>query len=43
VPSVTLLVARQEWHPACNKLSGEVLVWLSVWIQVQMIAYGPAD
>jgi len=24
-------------------LSGEVLSWLSVWSEVQMIAYGPAD
>ena len=24
-------------------LSGEVLAWLSVWSEVQMIAYGPAD
>jgi len=26
---------RQEGHPACKKLSGEVLVWLSVWSKVQ--------
>jgi len=26
---------RQEGHPACNKLSGGVLAWLSVWIEVQ--------
>jgi len=25
------------------KLSDEVLVWLSVWSEVQMIAYGPVD
>jgi len=25
------------------KLSDEVLVWLSVWSEVQIIAYGPAD
>jgi len=24
-----LLVGRQEGHPACKKLSGEVLAWLS--------------
>jgi len=24
----TLLVGRQEGHPACKKVSGEVLVWL---------------
>jgi len=27
---VTLLVGRQEGHPAGKKLSGGVLVWLSV-------------
>jgi len=27
----TLLIGWQEGHPACKKLSGEVLVWLSVW------------
>ena len=25
----------QEGHPACKKLSGGVLAWLSVWIEVQ--------
>jgi len=30
-----LLVGRQEGPPACKKLSGEVLVWLSVWSKVQ--------
>jgi len=29
-----LLVGRQEGHLACKKLSGEVLVWLSVWSEV---------
>jgi len=33
--SLTLLVGRQEGHPACKKLSGAVLAWLSVWSQVQ--------
>jgi len=32
---LTLLVGRQEGHPACKNLSGGVLVWLSVWIEVQ--------
>jgi len=32
---LSLLVGRQEGHPACKKLSGEVLVWLSVWSEVQ--------
>jgi len=40
--ALTLLVGRQEGHPACKKLSSEVLAWLSVWSEVQ-IAYGPAD
>ena len=34
--ALTLLVGRQEGHPACKKLSGEVLAWLSVWSQVQV-------
>jgi len=33
--ALTLLVGRQEGHPACKKQSGEVLVWLSVWSEVQ--------
>ena len=33
--ALTLLVGRQEGHPACEKLSGEVLAWLSVWSEVQ--------
>ena len=32
---LTLLVGRQEGHPACKKLSSEVLAWLSVWSEVQ--------
>ena len=41
--ALTLLVGRQEGHPACKKtLSGGVLVWLSVWSEVRL-AYGPAD
>ena len=31
----TLLVGRQERHPACKKQSGGVLAWLSVWSEVQ--------
>ena len=31
----TLLVGRQEGHPACKKLSGGVLAWLSVWSEVR--------
>jgi len=33
--TLTLLVGRQEGHPVCKKLSGGVLVWLSVWSKVQ--------
>ena len=33
--ALTLLVGRQEGHLACKKLSGGVLVWLSVWSEVQ--------
>jgi len=32
--ALTLLVGRQEGHPACKKQSGGVLVWLSVWSEV---------
>jgi len=28
-------VGQQEVHPACKKLSGGVLAWLSVWSEVQ--------
>ena len=35
VSALTLLVGRQEGHPACKKLSGGVLAWLSVWSKVQ--------
>jgi len=33
--ALTLLVGQQEGHPACKKLSGGVLAWLSVWSAVQ--------
>jgi len=33
--ALTLLVGRQEGRPACKKLSGGVLAWLSVWSEVQ--------
>jgi len=32
--ALTLLFGRQEQHPACKKLSGGVLAWLSVWNEV---------
>jgi len=35
VSALTLLVGWQEGHPACKKLSCGVLVWLSVWSEVQ--------
>jgi len=33
--ALTLLVGRQEGHPACKKLSCGLLAWLSVWSEVQ--------
>jgi len=33
--ALTVLVGCQEGHPACKKLSGGVLAWLSVWSKVQ--------
>ena len=33
--ALTLLVGRQEGHPASKKLSDGVLAWLSVWSKVQ--------
>ena len=33
--ALTLLDGEQEGHPACKKLSGGVLAWLSVWSEVQ--------
>jgi len=33
--ALTLLVGQQDGHLACNKLSGGVLPWLSVWSEVQ--------
>ena len=41
--ALTLLVGRQEGHPARKNLSDEVLAWLSVWSEMQRLAYGPAD
>jgi len=34
--ALTLLVGRQEGHPACKKQSIGVLAWLSVWSKVQI-------
>ena len=33
--ALMLLVGQQEGHPVCKKLSGGVLMWLSVWSKVQ--------
>jgi len=35
--ALTVLAGRQEEHLACKTLSTEVLEWLSVWCEVQMI------
>jgi len=39
--ALTLLVGRQEGHPACKKLSGGVQAWLSVWNEVHMAQLMP--
>ena len=33
--ALMLLVGQQEGYPACNKLSGGVLAWLSDWSEMQ--------
>jgi len=33
--ALMLLVEKQQGHPACKKLSGGMLAWLSVWSEVQ--------
>jgi len=40
--ALMVLVGRQEGHRACKKLSGGMLVWLSVWMRCRF-AYGQAD
>jgi len=35
--ALTLLVGLQEGHQACKNLSREIVAWLSVWSEVQMI------
>jgi len=35
--ALTLLVGRQEGHPAFKKLSGGVLAWLSVWYRLTWV------
>ena len=39
---MTLLVGRQEEHPACKKFCDGVLVWLSVWSEVQIVRIWPS-
>jgi len=34
---ICMLVGRQKEHPACKKLGDEVLLWLSVWSEVQIV------
>ena len=40
--ALTLLVGHQKEHLACKKLSDEVLVWLSVWSEVQTVCLWPS-
>jgi len=40
--ALTLLVGRQEGHPACKKLSGGVLAWYLSGARCRLV-YGPAD
>jgi len=35
--ALTLLLGHHKEHLACKKLSDEVLVWLSVWNEVQIV------
>jgi len=35
ISALMLLVGWQEGHPACKRLSGGVLAWLSVWSKLQ--------
>jgi len=35
--AVALLVGHQKEHPACEEVGDEMLAWLSVWSEVQMI------
>ena len=40
--ALTLLVGHQEEHPACKKLSDEMLVWLSVCSEMQIVCIWPS-
>jgi len=37
VDVIIRMVVHQEEHPVCKKMNDEVLAWLSVWSEVQMI------
>ena len=39
--ALTLFVGRQEGHPACKKLSGGMLAWLSAWSDLHMFQLMP--
>jgi len=39
--ALTLLVGRQEGHPACKNLSGGLLAWLSVGADLHMAQLMP--
>ena len=41
--ALALLVGHQEEHPACKKLSDEVLVCYRSVARCRLLAYGPAD
>jgi len=40
--ALMLLVGHQEEHPACKKLTDEVLAWLSVCSEVQIVCIWPS-
>jgi len=40
--ALTLLVGHQEEHPACKKVSDEMLVWLSVCSEMQIVCIWPS-
>jgi len=37
ISALTLSGGRQEEHLACKKFTDEVLVWLSLWSEVQIV------
>jgi len=38
---IIIIIGLQEGHPACKKLSGGVLAWLSVWSKVHTVQLMP--